>query len=95
MGQPGLQSSEDCLGLEGLFLSSLTCLLARSFSSLLGGSYCRVSHDMASSRACDSRERETDKEATMSLQLDLGSHIPSFPQCSITLYNVGGDYTRV
>lgn len=96
-GQPGLQSSEDCLDLEGLFLSSLTCLLAGRFSSLLGGAYHRVSHDTASSRASDSREREkpTKTEATMPLQLDLGSHIPPFPQCSITVYNVGGDYTRV
>lgn len=97
MGQPGLQSPEDCLCLEGLFPSLLTCEWKEgSFGSLLDGSYYRVSYDMASSRTRDLREREelTKTEATMSLQPDLGSHVPLFLQCSITLYSVGGDYTR-
>ena len=42
-----------------LFLSSLMYMLAGSFSSLLvSGSYCKISYDMASSRARDTREQE-------------------------------------
>lgn len=58
MGQSGLQSSEDCLGLGDLFLRSLMHLSVGNFSSLLGESYQRVSRDVASSRARDSRQQE-------------------------------------
>ena len=46
-----------------LFLSSLMYMLAGSFSSLLvSGSYCKISYDMASSRARDTREQEREND---------------------------------
>ena len=46
-----------------LFLRSLMYMLAGSFSSLLVSvSYCKISYDMASSRARDTREQEREND---------------------------------
>lgn len=63
MGEPGLQSSEDRLGLGRPSVSELTHVyVGRKLQFLVSGSYCKISYDMASSRERDTREQEREND---------------------------------